>query len=325
MPIVAATKESISRAAEALARGEIVAFPTETVYGLGANALDATAIAKVFAAKERPRFNPLIVHVLGLEQAETYAAVNDTARKLIRAFWPGPLSLVLPRKKGCAIADLVSAGLDTIALRAPSNRIARALLEAVKLPIAAPSANRSGRISPTTAAHVEAELGRVPAMILDGGPCALGLESTVIGVDGDNVTLLRLGALPREKIETMLGRKLARPEPDSHVSSPGQLAIHYAPLTPLRLDARSAKRGEALLAFGPQAPEFAGPSINLSPRGDLVEAAANFFAALRTLDEAGVETIAVMPIPAHGLGEAINDRLKRASSPATIPVSVELP
>jgi L-threonylcarbamoyladenylate synthase len=302
-----------------------VACPTETVYGLGANALDATAIAKVFAAKERPRFNPLIVHVLGLEQAETYAAVNDTARKLIRAFWPGPLSLVLPRKKGCAIADLVSAGLDTIALRAPSNRIARALLEAVKLPIAAPSANRSGRISPTTAAHVEAELGRVPAMILDGGPCALGLESTVIGVDGDNVTLLRLGALPREKIETMLGRKLARPEPDSHVSSPGQLAIHYAPLTPLRLDARSAKRGEALLAFGPQAPEFAGPSINLSPRGDLVEAAANFFAALRTLDEAGVETIAVMPIPAHGLGEAINDRLKRASSPATIPVSVELP
>ena len=325
MPIVAATKESISRAAEALARGEIVAFPTETVYGLGANALDATAIAKVFAAKERPRFNPLIVHVLGLEQAETHAAVNDTARKLIRAFWPGPLSLVLPRKKGCAIADLVSAGLDTIALRAPNHPVARALLEAVKLPIAAPSANRSGRISPTTAAHVEAELGRVPAMILDGGPCALGLESTVIGVDGDNVTLLRLGALPREKIETMLGRKLARPEPDSHVSSPGQLAIHYAPLTPLRLDARSAKRGEALLAFGPQAPEFAGPSINLSPRGDLVEAAANFFAALRTLDEAGVETIAVMPIPAHGLGEAINDRLKRASSPATIPVSVELP
>jgi L-threonylcarbamoyladenylate synthase len=265
------------------------------------------------------------VHVLGLEEAESYAAVNDTARKLIRAFWPGPLSLVLPRKRGCAIADLVSAGLDTIALRAPSHAVARALLEAAKLPIAAPSANRSGRISPTTAAHVEAELDDLPAMILDGGPCALGLESTVLGIDGDDVTLLRLGALPREDIETMLGRKLTKPKAGSHVTSPGQFATHYAPLTPLRLNARSARRGEALLAFGRQAPEFAGPTINLSTRGDLVEAAANFFAALRALDEAGVETIAVMPIPAHGLGEAINDRLKRASSPATIPVSAELP
>lgn len=325
MPIVAATKESINRAAQALARGEIVAFPTETVYGLGANALDAPAIAKVFAAKDRPRFNPLIVHVLGLEEAESYAAVNDTARKLIRAFWPGPLSLVLPRKRGSAIADLVSAGLDTIALRAPSHPVARSLLEAARLPIAAPSANRSGRISPTTAAHVEAELGNLPAMILDGGPCSFGLESAVLGIDGDDVTLLRLGALPREAIEKVLGRKLASPEPDSHVSSPGQLATHYAPLTPLRLNARSAKRGEALLAFGPQVPDFAGPSLNLSPRGDLIEAAANFFAALRTLDEAGVEAIAVMPIPAHGLGEAINDRLQRASSPATLTVSAELP
>jgi L-threonylcarbamoyladenylate synthase len=325
MPIVAATKESINRAAQALAWGEIVAFPTETVYGLGANALDASAIAKVFAAKDRPRFNPLIVHVLGLEEAESYAAVNDTARKLIRAFWPGPLSLVLPRKRGSAIADLVSAGLDTIALRAPSHPVARALLEAARLPIAAPSANRSGRISPTTAAHVEAELGNLPAMILDGGPCSLGLESAVLGIDGDDVTLLRLGALPREAIEKVLGRRLASPEPDSHVSSPGQLATHYAPLTPIRLNARSAKRGEALLAFGPQVPDFAGPSLNLSPRGDLIEAAANFFAALRTLDEAGVEAIAVMPIPAHGLGEAINDRLQRASSPATLTVSAELP
>ena len=325
MPILAANKESISRAAEALARGEIVAFPTETVYGLGANALDASAVAKVFAAKDRPRFNPLIVHVLGVEEAQSYASVNDTARKLMRAFWPGPLSLVLPRTRGCAIADLVSAGLDTIALRAPNHPVARALLEAVKLPIAAPSANRSGRISPTTAAHVEAELDDVPAMILDGGPCTLGLELTVLGIDGDDVTLLRLGALPREEIETVLGRKLAKPKSGDHVTSPGQLATHYAPLTPLRLNARSARRGEALLAFGPHAPEFAGLTINLSQRGDLVEAAANFFAALRALDEAGVETIAVMPIPAHGLGEAINDRLKRASSPATIPVSAELP
>jgi L-threonylcarbamoyladenylate synthase len=308
-----------------LARGEIVAFPTETVYGLGANALDASAVAKVFAAKDRPRFNPLIVHVLGLEEADRYAAVSDTARKLIRAFWPGPLSLVLPRKEGCAIADLVGAGLDTIALRAPNHRVARALLQAAKLPIAAPSANRSGRISPTMAAHVEAELGNVPAMILDGGPCALGLESTVLGVEGDKVTLLRLGALPREEIETVLGRKLARPVAGGHVSSPGQLATHYAPSTPIRLNARRAHRGEALLAFGPHAPDFSGPAINLSPRGDLVEAAANFFASLRKLDEAGVETIAVMPIPAYGLGEAINDRLKRATSPQSLAVSADLP
>ncbi len=325
MPIVAATKESIDRAAEALAKGEIVAFPTETVYGLGANALNAAAVAKVFAAKDRPRFNPLIVHVLGEEEAETCAVVNDTARRLMRAFWPGPLSLVLLRKSGCAIADLVSAGLDTIALRAPSNRIARALLEAAKLPIAAPSANRSGRVSPTTAAHVETELGPLPAMILDGGRCTLGLESTVLGVDGDEVSLLRLGALPRQEIETVLGRKLAARESGSQVTSPGQLATHYAPVTPLRLDAGKPRRGEAFLAFGPNAPSFAGPVINLSRRGDLVEAAANFFAALRTLDEAGVESIAVMPIPDHGLGEAINDRLKRARIPATLTVSADLP
>jgi L-threonylcarbamoyladenylate synthase len=325
MTIVAATKESIDAAAEALAKGEIVAFPTETVYGLGANALNAAAVAKVFAAKDRPRFNPLIVHVLGEEEAESCAVINDTARKLMRAFWPGPLSLVLPRKTGCAIADLVSAGLDTIALRAPSHPVARALLEAAKLPIAAPSANRSGRVSPTTAAHVEAELGRLPAMILDGGPCTLGLESTVLGVDGDEVSLLRLGALPRQEIETVLGRKLAAREAGSHVTSPGQLATHYAPVTPLRLDAGKPRRGEAFLAFGPNAPSVSGPAINLSRRGDLVEAAANFFAALRTLDEAGVETIAVMPIPDRGLGEAINDRLKRARIPVTLTASADLP
>jgi L-threonylcarbamoyladenylate synthase len=325
MTIVAATKDSIDRAAEALARGEIVAFPTETVYGLGANALDAAAVAKVFAAKDRPRFNPLIVHVLGLEQAEAFAVVNETARKLIRGFWPGPLSLVLPRKSGCAIADLVSAGLDTIALRAPSHPVARALLEAAKLPIAAPSANRSGRVSPTTAAHVEAELGRLPAVILDGGPCTLGLESTVLGIEGSEVTLLRLGALPRQEIEKVLGHKLALPETGGHVTSPGQLATHYASATPLRLDASKPRRGEAFLAFGPNAPGFAGPTINLSRRGDLAEAAANFFAALRDLDAAGAETIAVMPIPDHGLGEAINDRLKRARIPATLTAGADLP
>ena len=322
MPIVPATKECIDRAAQALAHGETVAFPTETVYGLGANALDASAVAKVFAAKERPRFNPLIVHVLGLDDAETYAVINETARKLIGAFWPGPLSLVLPRKRGCAITDLVSAGLDTIALRAPKDRIARALLRAAKMPIAAPSANRSGRISPTTAAYVEEELGGLPAMILDGGPSTLGLESTVLGIDGDRVTLLRLGALAREEIETVLRRPLATADAGGQVTSPGQLPIHYAPDTPLRLDARTLRKGEAFLAFGLDAPLYDGPSINLSPRGDLSEAAANFFSSLRRLDAAGAEAIAVMPIPNKGLGEAINDRLQRAASPRRLsPIS----
>ncbi|MGH6824281.1 L-threonylcarbamoyladenylate synthase [Methyloceanibacter sp.] len=325
MTIVAATKQSIDRAAEALAKGEIVAFPTETVYGLGANALDAAAVAKVFAAKDRPRFNPLIVHVLGEEEAQACAVVNETARRLIKAFWPGPLSLVLPRRSDCGIPDLISAGLDTIALRSPSHPVARALLEAAKLPIAAPSANRSGRVSPTTAAHVEAELGRLPAMILDGGPCTLGLESTVLGVEGDKVTLLRLGALPRQEIEKVLGHRLAAPDAGGHVTSPGQLAVHYAPATPLRLDASKPRHGEAFLAFGPNAPGFAGPTINLSRRGDLTEAAANLFAALRTLDATGAETIAVMPIPDHGLGEAINDRLKRARIPATLTAGADLP
>jgi len=313
MTIVAATHEAIERAAQALARGEIVAFPTETVYGLGANALNASAVAKIFAAKARPRFNPLIVHVPGPDEAGRYAVIGDTARTLMQAFWPGPLSLVLPRRAGSAIAVLTSAGLGTIALRAPSHPVARALLEAAKLPIAAPSANRSGRISPTTAAHVEAELGNLPVMTLDGGSCSLGLESTVLGIEGDEVTLLRLGALPRVAIETVLGHRLAAPESGAGPISPGQLATHYAPGTPLRLDAIDAREGEALLAFGPDALDFEGPMINVSPRGDLAEAAVNFFAALRELDARGASSIAVMPIPRHGLGEAINDRLERAA------------
>jgi L-threonylcarbamoyladenylate synthase len=313
MAIVAATPDSIRRAADALARGEIVAFPTETVYGLGANARDASAVPKVFAAKARPRFNPLIVHVPGEAEAESYAIVNETARKLMRAFWPGPLSLVLPRRPDCALADLVSAGLDTVALRAPSNAVARALLQAANVPIAAPSANRAQRVSPTTAAHVAAELGDLPAMILDGGACTLGLESTVLGVDGDTVTLLRAGALPRETIAAILGHPLAKPEAGGKVVSPGQLAVHYAPSTPLLLDVTTPEPGQALLAFGPDAPGFS-PMINLSRRGDLGEAAAKFFAALRKLDALGASAIAVMPIPDHGLGEAINDRLRRAAA-----------
>jgi L-threonylcarbamoyladenylate synthase len=305
--------EAIRQAARAVARGDIVAFPTETVYGLGANALDGTAIAKVFAAKERPRFNPLIVHVLGLAEAEAYALLDGTAQKLAEAFWPGPLSLVLNKRAGCRIADLVTAGLDTIALRAPAHKVARALLAEVKLPIAAPSANRSGRISPTTAAHVEAELGERPAMILDGGPCPLGLESTVVSLAGPAPTLLRSGALPREVIETLLGQRLAEAKAGARPASPGQLATHYAPDTPLRLGATTVHSNEALLAFGPDAPPGALATINLSASCDLKEAAAKLFGALRELDRAGAATIAVMPIPGNGLGEAINDRLQRAA------------
>jgi L-threonylcarbamoyladenylate synthase len=314
MSIVPATPEAISNAAEALAKGEIVAFPTETVYGLGANALDARAVARIFAAKERPRFNPLIVHVPELAEAERYALFNEAARTLAESFWPGPLSLVLPKRPACGIADLVSAGLDTIALRAPAHPIAQALLAATKLPIAAPSANRSGRISPTTAAHVEAELGDRPAMILDGGPCELGIESTVVSVVSETPALLRPGALPRQAIELVLGRPLGAGEAEERSASPGQLATHYAPATRLRLDAASSGPHEALLAFGPDVPQGARVTINLSESGNLEEAASRLFGALRELDKKGAETIAVMPIPAQGLGEAINDRLRRAAN-----------
>jgi L-threonylcarbamoyladenylate synthase len=314
MPIVPATHGAIRRAAQALARGEIVAFPTETVYGLGANALDARAVAKVFAAKERPRFNPLIVHVPGLAEAEDYGLFNATARRLAEAFWPGPLSLVLKRRSTCDIAELVSAGLDTIALRAPAHPVAQELLAQARLPIAAPSANRSGRVSPTTAAHVEVELGDRPSVILNGGPCPLGIESTVVNVIGGAPSLLRPGAVPREAIELVLGAPLATARAQERDASPGQLATHYAPGTRLRLNATTAGASEALLAFGPNAPPGARLTINLSESGNLEEAAAKLFAALRELDQTGAEAIAVMPIPAHGLGEAINDRLQRAAN-----------
>lgn len=314
MPIVPATHGAIRRAAQALARGELVAFPTETVYGLGANALDARAVAKVFAAKERPRFNPLIVHVPGLAEAEEYGLLNEVARRLAEAFWPGPLSLVLKRRTTSGIAELVSAGLDTIALRAPAHPVAQDLLAQARLPIAAPSANRSGRVSPTTAAHVEAELGDRPSVILDGGPCPLGIESTVVSVVDGAPSLLRPGAVPREAIELVLGAPLVTAREGERGASPGQLATHYAPSTPLRLNVADVLPSEALLAFGPDVPHGALVTINLSVGGNLEEAAAKLFAALRELDQAGPETIAVMPIPAHGLGEAINDRLQRAAN-----------
>ncbi len=303
---------AIADGADALRRGRLVAFPTETVYGLGADAGNDRAVAAIFAAKGRPQFNPLIVHVLGLAEAEILAEFTPLARRLAEAFWPGALTLVLPRRRDARLSLLVSAGLDTVALRAPSNAVARALLKAAGCAIAAPSANRSGSVSPTTAAHVAESLGGRVDVILDGGPAALGIESTVIGFDGDLPVLLRPGAVTREAIEKIAG-------PLSHagekIASPGMLASHYAPHAPMRLNARKVSADEALLAFGPAVPQGAKITANLSPSGDLTEAAANLFAMLRELDTRGARRIAVMPIPVHGLGEAINDRLARAAAP----------
>ena len=310
--IAPATAASIAEAAALIRDGKLVAFPTETVYGLGANALDDFAVSAIFAAKERPRFNPLIVHVLDRMEAVELVNFNAVARALADAFWPGALTLVLPRREPSPLALLVSAGLDTAAVRSPSHETARTLLDASGVPIAAPSANRSSRISPTTAADVAEELAGRVNLILDAGPCAIGLESTVIGFDKDKPVLLRRGAISREEIERVSG-PLGMTQNET-IQSPGQMASHYAPHAALRLNAREARAGEALLAFGPDAPK-AMITRNLSAKGDLREAAANLFAMLRALDKAGANIIAVMPIPNEGLGEAINDRLQRAAAP----------
>ena len=311
--IVIADDRGIAEAAALLRQGKLVAFPTETVYGLGANALDEFAVAAVFGAKERPRINPLIVHVRDREEAEELVVFNPLASALADAFWPGGLTLVLPRRELSPLALLVSAGLPTAAVRSPAHPIARALIDAAGVPVAAPSANRAGRISPTTASDVVDELrGRVD-LILDGGPCPLGIESTVIGFDGDRPLLLRPGAVPREAIEKVLG-PLQKPG-SGIIQAPGMMASHYAPQARLRLNATRVEKGEALLAFGPDVPPGSDTVCNLSESGDLGEAAANLFAMLRRLDRSGALTIAVMPIPDRGLGEAINDRLARAAAP----------
>jgi L-threonylcarbamoyladenylate synthase len=314
MPIRPATADAIAAAAEVLRAGGLVAFPTETVYGLGADATHARAVAGIFAAKGRPQFNPLIVHVAEADDAAQFAVLDVQARALAAAFWPGALTLVLRKAPDCPIADLATAGLDTVAVRVPSHPVARALIRAVGVPIAAPSANRSGHVSPTTAAHVEADFGETLAVILDDGPSAVGIESTVVDLSGPTPTLLRAGGITSCAIEAVLGAPLTRAADDTErPSSPGQLASHYAPRATVRLDATTARSGEALLAFGPFATDHDGPTFNLSPSGDTIEAAANLFAALRRLDATGVATIAVMPIPDAGLGEAINDRLRRAA------------
>jgi L-threonylcarbamoyladenylate synthase len=307
--------ERIEQAAAALRAGRLVAFPTETVYGLGAIATDDHAVARIFAAKRRPRFNPLIVHVADLAAARALARWNDLAERLAERFWPGALTLVLPRAPGCPISELASAGGPTLALRWPAHPLARALLEATALPVAAPSANPAGRISATTAQHVRAGLGDAVELILDGGPCPIGLESTVLDVSGAAPRLLRPGGVTRAALEALLGPLASgAAEPDAAPRSPGLLASHYAPGRPLRLEATSVAADEALLAFGPAPLAGAAAVLNLSAKGDLTEAAANLFAMLRRLDRPEFRAIAVMPVPGHGLGEAIRDRLARAAA-----------
>jgi L-threonylcarbamoyladenylate synthase len=308
---------SIAEAARLILEGGLVAFPTETVYGLGGDATNERAVAAIFEAKGRPQFNPLISHVLGPGEAKRLVRWNDTADKLAGRFWPGPLTLVLPRAKDSPVALLATAGLDTVAVRAPAHPMAQALIRAVGRPLAAPSANRSGAVSPTRAEHVAESLGDRVKMILDGGPCDVGLESTVLDLTTAPPTLLRPGGATREAIEAVIGPIVlseAIPSGDSARRSPGQLDSHYAPARPVRLSATTVAADEGLLAFGPAVPTGARVTLNLSPRGELAEAAANLFAMLRALDRPEVGRIAVMPIPETGLGLAINDRLRRAAA-----------
>jgi len=311
--ILPSTPSAIARAAALLRAGRLVAFPTETVYGLGADATSEHAVAEIFAAKGRPRFNPLIVHVPGLVEAEALAVFDDRARRAAAAFWPGPLTLVLRRRGDSGLSLLASAGLDTVALRAPAHAVAQALLRATGRPIAAPSANRSGRVSPTEAAHVVEELGDRAALVIDGGRTPVGLESTVLDLSGEAPALLRPGGVTLEELTEFLGPISVLP--GALPKSPGMLASHYAPSLPLRLEAVAACPGEALLAFGSTAPPGFGEVLWLSRGGNLTEAAANLFAMLRRLDRPPFTGIAVMPIPEHGLGRAINDRLRRAAAP----------
>ncbi len=339
--VMRASVGAVKDAKSVLAGGGLVAFPTETVYGLGADATNDTAVARLYAVKERPSFNPLIAHVADLAAAQALAVFDETALRLAKAFWPGPLTLVLRKAPHCPVGLLATAGLDTIAVRVPSHAVAHQILAAFGKPVVAPSANRSGEVSPTTAQHVLHDLRDRIELLINGGPADFGIESTIVAcVDGP--VLLRPGAISREALEKVIGHAIAAPaaraherhghhEPHGHDShrktdpggtpaplAPGMLRSHYAPRTPLRLNAADVTPTEALLAFGGAAPRGAADAVatlNLSPRGDLVEAAANLFAQLRDLDTEGATAIAVAPIPAHGIGEAINDRLRHAATP----------
>ncbi len=318
--ILPAGPTAAEAAARRLAAGGLVAFPTETVYGLGADAGNATAIAHLYAAKGRPAFNPLIAHVADIAAAQAIGRFDACALRLAEAFWPGPLTLVVPKTAGCPVADLATAGLDTVAIRIPAHPVAQAILCAFGGAVVAPSANISGHVSPTLAAHVESDLAGRIDLIVDGGPVAVGVESTIVGCF-ETPMLLRPGGLSRERIEAVLGAALARPpaeagSDDSQPLAPGMLASHYAPRTTVRLNARDVAPGEALLAFGPAhmpGLDAASAVMNLSPAGDLDEAAANLFGHLRALDAKNPRAIAVMTVPEDDLGEAINDRLRRAA------------
>lgn len=324
--ILSSTTQSIEEAGALIRAGSLVAFPSETVYGLGANALDGKAVARIFDAKGRPSFNPLISHIASVAQAEEFGIFDDTAREIATIFWPGPLTLILKRREYCRISDLASAGLSTVALRVPAHPVALALIRAAGVPIAAPSANKSGEISPTTPAHVAESLGGAVDMILADGPCAVGLESTVLDLSSAYPVIVRAGAVTAEDVAQVIGRDVAYDLGDKDKpSSPGQLLKHYAPHIPLRMNAIDLEPGEALLAFGPV--KFMGIQgggaakdlpdtmrMNLSETQDLHEAASNLFRMMRSLDRLEHKGIAVMPIPDQGLGIAINDRLLRASA-----------
>lgn len=309
--IVEAAEATIAQAAERLRRGELVGVPTETVYGLGADATSDRAVARIYAAKGRPRFNPLIAHVSSLAMASNEAVFDERAHRLAERFWPGSLTLVLPVAPTGQVCELARAGLQTVALRMPGHPVALELIRALGRPVAAPSANRSGRISPTTAQDVAAELGDQAGLVLDGGPAQVGVESTIVAVlPGEALRLLRPGGISREELLTVVDEISTLPA--GHIEAPGQLASHYAPRIPLRMNAMAPDAAEAFLGFGSHHREG---SLNLSPGGDLTEAAANLFAMLRSLDASGAAGIAVAPVPEYGLGEAINDRLQRAAAP----------
>ena len=310
----------LAQAAALLRAGALVAFPTETVYGLGADATDPAAVARIFAAKERPRFNPLIAHLADRDAALAEGSFDEAARRLAEAFWPGPLTLVVPAHAGTRVCDLARAGLPSVALRVPGHPVARALLEAVGRPVAAPSANRSGRVSPTRAEHVLDDLAGRIAGLLDGGDTPVGVESTVVACLGGPPRLLRPGGITRAALRAVLGFDPAAPEAADadRPAGPGMLASHYAPRARVRLDVERVEPGEALLLFGggrPEGHDRARAVLNLSPAGDPAEAASRLFGALRDLDASGAATIAVVPIQAEGLGEAIRDRLARAAAP----------
>ena len=314
----------IAQAARALLEGDLVAFPTETVYGLGAIATSDHPVARIYACKGRPAYNPLISHVADRASAAVFAHFDERADALAEKFWPGPLTMVLPLKLHSAISRLATAGLETIAVRVPSHPVAQALLRQVEIPVAAPSANASGNISPTRAWHVEDSLGDGFDYLLDGGPAEMGLESTVIDLsnNAEPGILLRPGSLPRDEIEQLIG-PLAKPGTRPALRAPGMLKRHYAPHKPIRLNARSAQKGEAVLTFG--GAKIGGEEVlDLSPQGDLREAAANLYDMLWSLDCGACQAIAIVPIPKKGMGEAINDRLRRAAAPAASP-SIQSP